>query len=115
MPTPPPKRPIDTEPPDAADAAELRRRSLRRELVYFGIAAGLGIVVLPFAVYFAGALTLGPYEGGLLRFLGKLYGDFIRLTPAAIALMLGPYALFQAVRLLTRPFRYRARAADPQN
>jgi hypothetical protein len=110
MPTSPPPTPIDDE-----DDADPRRTALRRELVYFGIAAGIGIVLLPFAVYFAGALTLGPYEGGLLRFLGKLYGDFIRFTPAAIALLLGPYALFQAVRLLTRPFRYRTRAAKAQN
>ena len=108
MPTPPPVAPID---PDE----DSRRQALRRELIYFGIAAGLGIVLLPFAVYFAGALTLGPYEGGLLRFLGKLYGDFVRVTPAAIALLLGPYAIFLAVRLLTRPFRYRTRGANPRN
>ena len=110
MPTSPPAAPTD---PDSEE--DPRRQAVRRELVYFGIAAGFGIVLLPFAVYFAGALTLGPYEGGLLRFLGKLYGDFVRLTPAAIALMLGPYALFLAVRLLTRPFRYRSRDASAQN
>ena len=111
MPSPTPATPTE----HAADAHAARRQRLRRELLYFGVAAGLGVVLLPFAVYFAGALTLGPYEGGLLRFLGKLYGDFIRLTPAAIALLLGPYALFQAVRLLTRPFRYRKRAIDRRN
>ena len=94
--------------------ADPRRAALRRELAYFGIAAGLGVLLLPFLVYLAGAATLGPYDGGLLRFLGKLYGDFVRLTPAALALTLGPYVLFLAVRLLTRPFRYRHRAADPQ-
>ena len=103
--------------PPAAAPPELdpRRRALRRELVYFGIAAGLGIVVLPFAVYLAGAATLGPYDGGILRFLGKLYGDFLTLTPAALLLLLGPYLLFLAVRLLTRPFRYRNRTAESQN
>ena len=110
MPTPPPVAPTDLDSDD-----EPRRHAVRRELLYFGIAAGFGIVLLPFAVYFAGALTLGPYEGGLLRFLGKLYGDFVRLTPAAIALLLGPYALLLAVRLLTRPFRYRSRGASAQN
>src|SRR5450755_4207215 len=78
-------------PPPAADR---RRAALRRELIYFGIAAGLGILVLPFAVYLAGAATLGPYDGGILRFLGKLYGDFITLSPGALALLFGPYALF---------------------
>ena len=105
-----PRPPAVPPPPPAA-----RRLALRRELKYFGIAAGLGIVVLPFGVYLAGAATLGPYDGGLSRFLGKLYGDFVRLTPAAVALLLGPYVLFLAVRLLTRPFRYRNRVADTQN
>ncbi len=103
--------PPDVPPPPP----DRRREALRRELVYFGIAAGLGVLVLPFAVYVAGAATLGPYDGGLLKFLGKLYGDFLTLTPAALALMLGPYVLFTAVRLLTRPFRYRHRDEDSQS
>ena len=102
----------DELPPPPADG---RRAALRRELIYFGIAAGLGIVVLPFAVYLAGAATLGPYDGGVLRFLGKLYGDFITLSPGALALLFGPYVLFQAVRLLTRPMRHTARVAGSQN
>ncbi len=102
-------------PPAAPSNLDPRRAALKRELIYFGIAAGLGIVVLPFAVYIAGATTLGPYEGGLVRFLGKLYGDFLTLTPAALLLMLGPYLLFLAVRLLTRPFRYRHRTTDSRN
>jgi len=73
---------------------------MRRELVYFGLIAGFGLVVLPFLVYLAGVLSLGPYEGGLLAFLGSL-----TLQPSAWALLLGPYLLFWAVRLLTRPIR----------
>jgi len=89
--------------PDSADPE--RRARLRRELTIFAILGGFGLVVLPFLVYFAGAATLGPYEGGLGTFLVKLYGDFVRLTPAALALLLGPYVMFQAARLLTRPLR----------
>ena len=33
---------------------------------------GFGLVVMPFLIYLAGFLTLGPYEGGLLAFLGSL-------------------------------------------
>jgi len=95
--------------------ADPPRSALRRELIYLAIFAGFGIVLLPFAVYFAGALTLGPYEGGLLSFLGKLYGDFVTLSPSALVLLLGPYLLFQAVRLLTRPLRHRSRGTDPEN
>ena len=82
---------------------------MRRELVYFGLIAGFGLVVLPFLIYLAGVLSLGPYEGGLLAFLGSLYGAFFAFQPSAWALLLGPYPLFWVVRLLTRPIR-RSRA-----
>jgi hypothetical protein len=93
--------------PVPGDADPARRTRLRRELWILAIFGGFGLVVLPFLVYLAGAKTLGPYEGGLGTFLGKLYGDLIRLTPSALALLLGPYVLFQGARLLTRPLRRR--------
>lgn len=82
---------------------------LRRELRYFLIAGGLGVVVLPFLAYLAGRLTLGPYEDGLGSFLKVLYGDFVHFSPAALGLLFGPYLLFLAIRLLTRPFRHARR------
>lgn len=96
--------------PDPATAAAPpadpeRQARLRRELVLFAWVGGFGLVLLPFLVYFAGAATLGPYEGGLGTFLGKLYGDLVRLTPSALALVFGPYVMFQAARFLTRPLR----------
>lgn len=93
---------------EAGDAERPARPRLGRELRYFLLIGGAGMVVLPFLVYFAGALTLGPYEGGVGSFLAKLYGDFVRLVPSAWALLLGPYVLFWALRLLTRPMRRRA-------
>jgi len=96
-------------------APDPKHAALRRELIFLGAFGGFGIVLLPFAVYFAGAATLGPYEGGLLSFLGKLYGDFVTLSPAALLLLLGPYLLFQAVRLLTRPMRHRERGDASEN
>lgn len=96
----------------AADQV-VRRARLRRELIYFAIVGGGGLLVLPLGVYLAGSVTLGPYDGGLPRFLAKLYGDLVRLSPAALALLLGPYLLFQALRLLTRPLRHRAVPARP--
>ncbi len=88
--------------------------ALGRELRYFLLVGGAGLVVLPFLVYLAGAATLGPYEGGLGAFLGTLYGDLVRFAPAAWALLLGPYLLFQVLRLLTRPWRHRGRAASAE-
>ena len=101
--------------PVPASADPARHARLRRELLILAIVGGFGLVVLPFLVYFAGAATLGPYEGGLGTFLIKLYGDLLRLTPSALALLLGPYVLFQGARLLTRPLRRRRRSDEAPN
>ncbi|MGH8251668.1 MAG: hypothetical protein ACREVI_13410 [Steroidobacteraceae bacterium] len=77
----------------------------RRELRIFGQWLGFGLVVMPFLIYLAGVLTLGPYEGGLLAFLGALLAAFFTAKPSAWLLVAGPYLLFTAVRLLTRPLR----------
>jgi len=63
---------------------------------------------MPFLIYLAGVLTLGPYEGGLPAFLGSLLRAVFTATPSAWLLIAGPYLLFSAVRLLTRPLRRRA-------
>jgi hypothetical protein len=78
---------------------------MRRELLYLAWIGGFGLLVLPLLVYLAGVLTLGPYEGGVLAFLGSLYMAFLTLKPSAWVLLLGPYGLFWIVRLLTRPLR----------
>jgi hypothetical protein len=77
----------------------------RRELRFLALWSGFGLLVMPFLIYLAGVLTLGPYEGGLLAFLGSLLAAFFTLKPTAWLLVLGPYLLFTAVRLLTRPLR----------
>jgi hypothetical protein len=82
--------------------------SWRRELGFLALLFGFGLLVMPFLVYLAGVLTLGPYEGGLLSFLGSLLLAFFTATPSAWLLVAGPYLLFTAVRLLTRPLRRRA-------
>ncbi len=120
MPDPAPMAPDVRDAPSVRDAAGAReprgapggedpdrRTRLRRELLFLGVVGGFGLVVLPPLVYFAGAATLGPYEGGLGTFLGKLYGDLVRLTPAALGLVFGPYVMFQGARFLTRPLRNR--------
>jgi hypothetical protein len=97
--------------PTAPDTLEPRSPvaspTLQRELHYAlaGLAFGAGI--LPILVYAAGAATLGPYDGGLQPFLGTLYGDLAHGAPGAIALVLGPYALFQVLRVVSRPLRHR--------
>lgn len=80
----------------------------RRELGFFALLLGFGLLVLPFLIYLAGVLTLGPYEGGLLAFLGSLMGAVGTAKPSAWLLVIGPYLMFTVIRLLTRPFRRRA-------
>jgi hypothetical protein len=82
-----------------------------RELRFLLLGLLAGGVVLPFLVYAVGAATLGPYDGGLGAFLRTLADALGHFAPAAWALVLGPYALFQAVRLLTRPLRRRSAEA----
>ena len=82
--------------------------SWRREFDFAALGLAFGLLVMPFLNYFAGLLTLGPYEGGLLAFLGSLLGAFFTAKPTAWLLVLGPYLLFTAVRLITRPLRRRA-------
>jgi hypothetical protein len=77
----------------------------RRELRIGGLWLAFGLVAMPFLIYLAGVLTLGPYEGGLLAFLGSLLAAFFTLKLTAWLLVLGPYLLFSALRLLTRPLR----------
>jgi hypothetical protein len=80
----------------------------RRELRIAALWGGFGLLVMPFLIYLAGLLTLGPYEGGLPAFLGSLARAVFTVTPSAWLLVAGPYLLFSAVRLLTRPLRRRA-------
>ena len=77
----------------------------RRELAFLALFLAFGLLVMPFLIYLAGVLTLGPYEGGLLAFLGSLLLAFFTATPSAWLLVAGPYLLFTAIRLLTRPLR----------
>jgi hypothetical protein len=80
----------------------------RREIRIGALWLGFGLLVMPFLIYLAGVLTLGPYEGGLLAFLGSLFVAFFTATTSAWLLVFGPYLLFTAIRLLTRPLRRRA-------
>jgi hypothetical protein len=77
---------------------------IRRDVLYVICALAFGVVALPFIVYYAGAASLGAYEGGAAAFLGKLYGDVLHGAPGALALLLGPAALVLGLRLLLTPF-----------
>lgn len=81
---------------------------LRREALWLAVGLGLGFVALPWLIYAVGNRLLGPYAGeGLAGLTGALYGDFLRLRPAALLLLLGPLALLWALRLCWRGLRGR--------
>jgi hypothetical protein len=90
---------------DADDGDQARSPVVARELRFAVGGLVFGAVVLPFLVYAVGAATLGPYEGGLMPFLGKLYGDIAHGAPGALGLVLGPYVLLQLLRVTTRALR----------
>ena len=70
-----------------------------------------GLVVMPFLIYLAGRLTLGPSEAGLSGFLKTLYGSLLTLRPTAWALLFGPCLLYWILRLTSRPLRRRRRTS----
>lgn len=80
----------------------------RRELGFAALLIGFGLFAMPFLIYLAGVLTLGPYEGGLPAFLGSLFRAVFTAKASAWLLVSGPYLLFTSVRLLTRPLRRRS-------
>jgi hypothetical protein len=70
-----------------------------RELWLAGGAVAFGLLVLPFLIYLAGSITLGPYESGsvwlyLLDFLKGL----MRPHLAYWLIALGPYLLILLLR-----------------
>lgn len=73
-----------------------------RELMLVAAALATGLALLPPLVWATGTMILGPYPGGLTR----LWSDYLALlrggSTAAWILLLGPYALLSAARLLRR-------------
>jgi hypothetical protein len=66
----------------------------RRELILAGALALVGLTVLPAAVYLAGYLTLGRFEGsGFWHFFAILYKSLFKGSAAAWVMVAGPYAL----------------------
>jgi len=69
------------------------------ELVAAAAGLLLGVTLMPILIFYAGAATLGRFEGASL---GRLYGSlFLGLKEASIAswvIFLGPYGLYLLFR-----------------
>jgi hypothetical protein len=70
-------------------------------LAAFGLLIGVGL--LPVLIFYAGAATLGRYEGASLgRLYHSLFQGLQQASIASWAVLLGPYALY----LLFRGLRF---------
>jgi hypothetical protein len=82
------------------------RGSVLRELLIFGIALGVGVLLMPFLIWIVGNRVLGPYTHGQDLHAGpvKLLGDFfVGLAHGSVifwCVALGPYFLVLFARLL---------------
>ena len=73
-------------------------KSVKRELIWLGVALFAGLVVFPLLVYATGMLTLGPYSrGGAGRFLVDFLRSLVRLEWQALTLAAPPIALIRRV------------------
>lgn len=77
--------------------------SSKRDLAWLAVALGVGLVALPWIVYFTGNALFGPYaNGGAGRFFADFLGDLARLRIHAWTIALGPLLAVALWRLLTR-------------
>ena len=89
------------------------RPTIKRELVLAASLVGVGVFVLPGAVYLVGQTVVGEYpaDGGVLALAVNIWVDLVRGNPLALVLVLSPYGMVQLLRLSRRLWR-RQRTAD---
>ena len=85
----------------------MMRPAVKRELVLAAWLAGLGVLVLPGAVYVVGQTVVGEYpaDGGVLDLAANVWVEAIRGSPLALVLVLSPYGIVQLLRLSRRMWR----------
>ena len=83
------------------------RGTVKRELVLAGSLLGVGIFLLPVAVYLVGQTVVGEYpaDGGVLALAADIWVDAVRGSPLALVLVLSPYGVVQFLRLSRRLWR----------
>lgn len=88
--------------------------TLKREALLAAILLGLGLFILPPAVYWVGQQIVGDYESdaGLLGLVGQIWSDFFSGAPAAWLLVASPYAFVQLLRLAIHVKRRRVDVTD---
>lgn len=91
------------------------RATIKREVVLAGCLLGLGLFVLPGAVYLVGQTVVGEYpaDGGVLDLALNIWADMVRGNPLALVLVFSPYGIVQLLRLSRRLWRARAIVRPP--
>jgi hypothetical protein len=90
----------------------LRRSGWARELWLTGLALIVGFLLMPVLVFFVGSAALGRYEGASLpRLFGSLYSGLQTGSVASWIVLLGPYGLILAFRVLRLWWRASAKLA----
>jgi hypothetical protein len=81
--------------------------SWRREARIAAVFIGLGLLVLPFAVYIVGQRLLGDYgaAGGPMALAEAIWLDLLSLRLPAWLLVLSPYIIVQLARSVRRVWR----------
>ena len=79
----------------------------KRELVIAAAGLGVGLFILPLAIYGVGRQIFGAYspDGGLLMLAEHLWSDLLAFEPSAWALVLSPYLVLQLARFARRLWR----------
>lgn len=73
----------------------------RREVLTLTLALAFGVLVLPWLIWIAGALALGPYaRGGAFRFIGDFYTALAQGHLAFWLIALGPLVFWTLLRLM---------------
>ena len=83
------------------------RPTIKRELALAASLVGVGVFVLPGAVYLVGQTLVGEYpaDGGVLALAVNIWVDLVRGNPLALVLVLSPYGMVQLLRLSRRLWR----------
>ena len=91
------------------------RATIKREVVLAGSLLGLGLFVLPGAVYLVGQTVVGEYpaDGGVLDLALNIWADMVRGNPLALVLVFCPYGIVQLLRLSRHLWRARAIVRPP--
>jgi hypothetical protein len=111
MPGPPPLPKIVPEPLTRLRDTYTAQPRARRELIIYGSALLIGLILMPFLIWLAGNRVLGPYTHGQNLRAGPfaLFADFmVGLAHGSAvfwAVALGPAVLLLLIRLLVWLYR----------